>query len=141
MNQTFIEFLLEQKSELIAEMSLPDIIRIQNELNTFLKPKGLGFRFTAHAAIDRLLNDKSRADIEAGDFIHTVQELFANERFIKRYKDVIASSETILGVVTNSSTGLNIVFKIFMKNFFIITAIVEKDFKTDNTPRERFWVK
>jgi hypothetical protein len=137
MNQTFIEFLLEQKSELIAEMSSPDIIRIQNELNAFLKPKGLGFRFTAHAAIDRLLNDKSRADIEAGDFIHTVQELFANERFIKRYKDVIA----ILGVVTNSSTGLNIVFKIFMKNFFIITAIVEKDFKTDNTPRERFWVK
>lgn len=134
-------------------MKQDDIMRTFSHLYTLFQKYNLNFVMTDHAAIDRLLSDLTRNNIDATQFELTLSKLLQikYDKFLVHKK---AKSE-LEGIVTNLNNDLNIIFSIdFHKlpkqsssgvlkhNFKIITAMVAKDFKSDNRPNTaRFYVR
>lgn len=123
----------------LLEMSIEELRSLIRNLQSLLSRNGYKFVMSNHAGIERLLNDPSRANINADDVLRTVEKLLSNNKFL-RYKEEKVSYE---GKVTNHSTGLNVVFYVDNRSnqFRIITAIKKDDFQSDNKPTKPFNVK
>lgn len=121
----------------LNEMNMRDVKFIWVELSKFLSSKGLELILTDHAVVDRLLNDPSRMDITADNFVNTIKALFSN----KNFQEINYNKVDFEGVVTNYLTNLNIIFYIGHKKFKILTAKISSDFRTDNKATKRFGVK
>lgn len=127
------------ESTQLLEMTIEELRYLVNNLQSLLSRNGYKFVMTKHSGMERLLDDPSRSDINATDFLKTIEKLLSNNKFLQYKKEKVSYE----GKVTNRTTGLNIVFYADNRSnqFRIITAIKKDDFRSDNKPTKPFNVK
>lgn len=146
--------------QILNEMSKDEITTMESQLKQLFSKHNLHFVLTNHVVFDRLLNDKSRQNIQAKDIVYTLSKFLDRidnnaDRYSKKIDEYKKGRKEIEGIVTNMKTNLRIIFSIDyhrmpitgssgvkIYNFKLMTAKIDPNYKSDNfSHSEKFFIQ
>lgn len=146
--------------QILNEMSKDEITVMESQLRQLFAKHNLHFVLTNHVVFDRLLNDKSRQNIQGKDIVYTLSRFLDRmdnnaDRYNKKIEEYKKNKKEIEGIITNMKNNLRIIFSIDyhrmpsqgssgvkVYNFKLMTAKIDPNYKSDNfSHSEKFFIQ